>query len=78
MTDVRRLEAAANLLRNDGKAKRAKGPTFTLTFTGPNEAILQGARGKTVAVFQGTPEQIKEQAFAHARHLPDATIQVYE
>lgn len=76
MTDTRHLDKALEILKGDKGAKRARGPDFTLQ-VGPLVGILQGPRGKTVKVFQGTADEQKEQAKAHAAKL-GKTLEIYE
>jgi hypothetical protein len=74
--DTRLLDASIGILRNTGKAARAKGTTFSLQ-VGSTEGILQGPRGKTVAVFDGTPAQQKAQAEEYAKRLGQ-TLTIYD
>jgi hypothetical protein len=64
--DTRHLDTAIGILRGSDKAKRGRpATTFTLeVFKG--YALLQGARGKTVAEFSGSPEFCKKQAQEYA------------
>ena len=75
MADTRHLDKALEIFKSD-KAKRAKGPDFTL-YVGQGSGTLQGPRGKTVKVFHGTADEQKEQAEAHAAKL-GKTLEVYE
>ena len=81
--DTRLLDASIGILRNTGKAKRAQGTTFSLYITpcDPDHetctAVLQGPRGKTVANYNGTADECKQKAKAHAEKLGQS-LTIYE
>lgn len=84
MSKTKHLDAALDVLRDNGTARRAKGTTFTLyvnasgSTPGLCEGILQGPRGKTVATYSGTAAECVTQARNHVARLPGATLTIYE
>jgi hypothetical protein len=84
MSKTKHLDTALEILQGKPTAKRAKGSTFTLTRTGytvgydRNDAVLQGARGKTVKTYTARPwASIVEDAQAHVARTPGATLTVF-
>lgn len=74
MSKTKHLDTALEILRGKPTSRRGRGTTFTLY---ADQGILQGPRGKTVAHFQGTPEECKAQAEAHVARIPGATLTIY-
>jgi hypothetical protein len=89
VADTKHLDTALSILKGKPGSKRAKGSTFTLTvselppwgprpFDASHEGLLQGPRGKTVAVFWGTADECKEKARQHVARIPAATLTIYD
>jgi hypothetical protein len=88
VSSTKHLDTAISILKGGG-AKRGKGSTFTLYVSklpslGPLdqtgfEGLLQGPRGKTVAMFRGrSAEECKDRARQHVARLPGATLTIFD
>jgi hypothetical protein len=71
--DTRHLDTAISIFRSD-KGKRAKQTTTFILQVFNDHAILQGARGKTVRKFDGTPDETRAAADRYVSSVPGATV----